>query len=275
MKKITLFLSFIIIVACSTAKQQPSLYERDANKMLERANKAFLKGDYANSIAYIDDAILAAKANNLPNVKIKALLQKSQLMFAVDRKNDAYYFIMEAKETASKEMLDYLPYVLYSEALYLWETKKLGEAIEVLKSIEKLPDDLEASYYNLLALLEMSGSKVEKVSEYLDKAEKGASREKNYEQLSYVNKLKAHLSYKSQKYSDAINFAKKALAIDRKTGNREAIAWDLEFLGTAYKQIGDKESAFYYYYQGYELTVAGNNRQKRDYFLEQAASLLK
>jgi len=275
MKKTLCLLCLLIFVACSGTYQQPSLYEKDANKMLERANKALLQGDYPKSMSYLDDAILMANANNLPNIKIKALLQKAQLMLSVGMKNDAQYFIKEAKEVSQKEVIDYLPYVNYSEALYLWEIGKPQEAKNTIKDFEKIPKDLEPSYYNLLALLEISSDNISKGMEYIEKAEKSAIREENFEQQSYANKLKAHLAFKSHNYKDAIDFGKKALSIDRKTGNREAILWDVELLGTAYKEAGDKDSAFYYYYQGYELSVATNNRKKRDFFLEQASGVLK
>ncbi|GAB4438097.1 MAG: hypothetical protein OHK0040_09540 [bacterium] len=275
LSKILLILVISLLFACSTAYQQPSVYERDAQKQLERAKKAFVEGNYPKSLDYIEDAVLLANANNLPEIKIKALLQKAQLLLSLKMYNEASAVIKESKEVAEREGLQYLPYVRYSEAVYLWETGKGSEVKSVFKDIKELPDDIKPAYHNLLALVELKFDNTKSAEEEANAALKSAEKNKDYEQSSYARKVLGEISLREKKLSEAIENVKKALEIDRKTGNREALMWDLDFLGRAYKEKGEKENAFYYFYQGYELAVAIGNRAKRDYYLEQAYQLLK
>lgn len=277
MKPFKFFIIFYVLVffSCSGIYQQPSVYEKDAQKQLERANKALIEGNYLKSLDYIEDAILSAKANNLPEIKIKALLQKAQLLLSLKMYKEAYTAIRESKEIAEREVLNYIPYIKYSEAVYLWETEKSDEIRTLFKDIKELPDDIKPAYHNLLALVELKANSIDIAIKEAKTALKTAEKNNNYEQISYARKVLGEINLKENKLIEAIESVKKAIEIDRKTGNREALMWDLDFLGKAYRNKGEKEEAFYFFYQGYELSVAIGNREKRDYYLEQAYQLLK
>lgn len=270
----TVIIAFLLLLSCSTY-QEPSIYEKKAERALSRANLSMSEMDYNKSISYIDDAIYIAKANNLPHIKIKALLQKAKIFVATGGYKEASYLIKEAKEVAKEEKNGYMPYVEYAEAVYFWELGDIKEAKNIIKNMDEVPKDLRGAYHNLKALLELKGGNLDTAEKEVKDALKYAEKLKDLEQLSYSNKVMGIIKLKQKNSILAIENVKSALEIDRKVGNREALLWDLNFLGDMQKEKGDKELAFSYYYQGYELAVAIGDKGKRDFFLEKAFELLK
>lgn len=275
MKHLLILILTVNILACAGNYQKPSVYERDGLRRLDRAKKALTNGDYERSLIYTEEAIAISKSNNIPSLKIKSLIEKSNLHLYLKQFDLVHPLILEAKEVSQKEVKELLPFVLYNEAVYFWETGKKEEAKKTLSDIKDPLPELKPAYYNLVSLFEFDANNIDAAKESALSAIKYAEKIDNFEQMSYSNKILAEIAFVKNSYEEAIEKAKKALEIDRKVANREAILWDCEFLGKAYKRAGDKEKAFYFFYQGYELSAAIGNKVKRDYFIEEAYQLLK
>lgn len=275
MRYLLILILTVIILACAGHYQKPSVYERDGLRNLERAKKALIDGDYNRSLKYTEETIAISKSNNIPSLKIKALIEKSNIHIYLKQFNLVHPLILEAKEVSQREVKELLPSVLYNEAVYFWETGKKEEAKKTLLDIKDPLPELKPAYYNLVSLIEFDANNIAAATDLALKAMKYAEKKDNLEQISYSNKILAEIAFIKNNYEEAIERAKKALEIDRKIANREAILWDCEFLGKAYKRSGDKENAFYFFYQGYELSASTGNKVKRDYFIEEAYQLLK
>ncbi len=268
-------LIILLMAGCSVTELKPSVYHREAEKYLERAKKALAETNYQKSFDYIDDALHLSHASNLPEIKIKALLQKANILLFLNQHKEAAFLIKEAKETAENEVKSYLPYVYYAEAVYQWESGNYEEARKILEAMKEQPDNIKPAYHNLMALIEFKNKNIAEALESVKLAIKAAEKTGDFEQISYAKKIDGQLKTSQNNLAEAIDAVLNSLEIDRKLGNRAAIMWDLDFLGNRYLDMNKKDEAFYYLYQGYELAVAIGDREKRDYFLEKAYLLLK
>ncbi|MCX7991733.1 MAG: hypothetical protein N2999_06835 [Proteobacteria bacterium] len=272
--RVIFFISLLLIISCSSNTERVmSPAEITGYKYLEKARRDLKRADIDSSLKNLQFALDMANKNNLPYLKAQVYLDKFVISNAYNPEMSEKDIEM-AEEIINKEAKELMPYLNMNKAMLLYQKGKRQEGKNLIESMDKLPSELENYQLLFKAVFARDENRDDDFKKFSDKALQKSLKEEDYYLASYIYKLTA--SYKENRGDlvNAIDDFKKALDIDRITGNRKEIINTLEILGDLYTKINDKNNAFYYYYQGWELLSSYGDYKGSQIFLNKALSTI-
>lgn len=275
MKNIALVI-FLILASCSSAVViPPSADQKNAERQIEKAKKAFSRGDADKAFGYIEDSIKISTAFNLPHSRVHALLLKSKMCLEMRKLDKAGAVLKEARKIAENDAVELAPYIILSEAALAWEQGDKKTPSGMLDKIEKMPAELEPAVLNFKSRIMSFHGNMKDALEHAEKALKKADDTGNFYEKSAALKNIAVSYTAAGRHEDAVERVKEALELDRKLGDIKAILWDLETLGNLYTRTGKKEKAFYYHMHVIEMSDNLSDAARKLYFLDNSVEFSK
>lgn len=274
MKKNLLLILLIFVISCSTnSGRVMSSAELTGYKYIDRARRDIKRADIENALKNLDLALDLSHKNNLPYLKAQVYLEKSVILakFSSDL---AEKHLQLAEEIINKESKELEPYLIINKSMFLYSKGNKDEAKKLLEKVDKIPKDIRNYYILFQAIIAKDENRQDDFEKLSNQALKYSLKDEDYYLSSYLYKLKASNSENKGDIDNAIKYFKKALEIDRIVNNNKQTLYTLEALGDLYTKLGDKDNAFYYYYQGWELLSSFGDYKNSQKFLEKALSTL-
>lgn len=269
MRKILLLAVFLILAGCAgVVVMEPSRQEKDADRQIEKAKKAFGQGEMDMCLEYINGALAVGISNNLPAVRVKALQLSSKVYLAKKNFEKAAALLSEGRKIAENDVPLYLPYITLSEAVLMLERGDIKSALKLAETVKDSPEELEPAFLNLKAKAMFSFADIKLSREYAEKALKRAEEKADFFEKTAALKNLALVDMENKNYKDAILKIREAIEIDRKLGDIKSILWDTQTLGSLYRKDGNNEKAAYYFSQGSEMYNSLGVEAKKLYFIE-------
>lgn len=271
---LTLIILLIFFFSCSSKSGRIiSSAELTGYRYLERARRDLNRQDDEGFIKNIEMALEHSQRNNLPYLKAYIYLEKA-VFFANLNPNLAEKNLQLAEEIINREAKDLEPYFKLNKSVLLFTQNRKEEAKKMLESIENLPKDLKNHYLTFKALILKEEDKYEEFNKTFNQVLKNTKKDEDYFLTAYLYRLRASYSESKGLIADAINDYKNSLEVDRIINNNKQIIKTLEIIGDLYYKVNDKNNAFYFYYQGWELLQSIGDYKNSKIFLEKAYSCI-
>jgi tetratricopeptide (TPR) repeat protein len=243
---IPLLCSLVLLSACGHVEETRSARQQQATEFNQRAQRAFLRGEYQAAAALYENALqLDVAIENVNGIAINALnLARVNLVLGKTALAQRYLdSLLEDKA------LHFAPAQLAAAAvqkslLRLQENDAAGAATWVDKATAYCVSDctLSGVIDNARASIALRANDADKALYW---SERAASENKSSSQLEYANSLRLIASAKLLKNdNDAVlHLVEEALVIDKTLGLPEKIRQDLLLSAQAHEKLGHAEQA--------------------------------
>lgn len=243
---ISILCSLVLLSACGHVEETRSARQQQATEFNQRAQRAFLRGEYQAAATLYENALqLDVAIENVNGIAINALnLAKVNQVLGKTAQAQRYLdYLLEDKA------LNYAPAQLaaasvHKSLLRLQENDAAGATVWVEKAAAYCISDCTLS-----GVIDNARSSIALRANDADKAlywsERAASTNKNASPLEYANSLRLTASARLLKneHDAALRLSEEALVIDKSLGLPEKIRQDLLLSAQAHEKLGHVEQA--------------------------------
>lgn len=263
-----------LLFSCSTPLERvTSPMEVTGYKYIEKARRDIRRSALESAIKNLDFALDIAQKNNLPYLKAYVYLERAAVasFLGSDYVEKELQF---AEEIINKEAKDLTNHIKFNKAMLFYQKGRREEAKKLFNSIAKVPSVLKSHQLLFESIIAKDEHRDEDFKKQISKALKRTIKEEDYYLASYAYKLRASYYEEKGDFYSAIEDYQKSLNLERILNNKKEILKNLESLGELYSKVGDRSSAFYYYYQGWDLLSSSGEYESSQYFLNKALSFI-
>jgi tetratricopeptide (TPR) repeat protein len=246
---IPLLCSLVLLAACGHMEETRSARQEQATEFNQRAQRAFLRGEYQSAADLYGNALqLDVAIENANGIAIN-MLNLARVYQVMGKPALAERYLDSLLEDSA---LHYAPAQLAAAAvqkslLRLLENDVVGAATWVDKAAEYCVSDcsLYGVIDNARASIALRANDADKALQW---SERAASENKNSSPLEYANSLRLTASARLMKneHATALLMSEEALVVDKSLGLPEKIRQDLLLSAQAHEKLGHAEQASQY-----------------------------
>ena len=281
MKK-TLIVALLVISACSSPpKKSGDVFDlrRRAEVQLDMGNRQADRGNLETAMLLLDEAVRLAVAADDSSLRVRARLSHSNVLFSLDRKEEAAAgwndALAEAERTGNTEWAAICRVYIVRGKL-LSEDEK-ADAASLRDELQRAVSQLKSDRFSIAFAWIVMGIAEKELGRYAD-AEASVRRSLEIHEKDLLFELAAYDWYMiasfrslSGDYRGALQALESALTFDRRVENSWGLASDWQAMGDVYSKTGDSEAARAAYFRAAEIFNALGNETAA----EQALSRLE
>ena len=281
-----LLIMLFVIPACSTKPKNPGdIYElrRQAEMQLELGSRRADRGDFDSALLMLDTAMRLAVAADDPGLRIRAGLSRGNVLFSLERGEEAekdWNDALREAENAGNSELAAISRIhiargkLLAPADKTAEEKSAEEASAADKAAQAIRDEvsrnlsqIKSDRYYVAFAWTIVGLAENKLGRYAQ-AEAAARRaleihekDRYFELAAYDWFMIASFRSRASNYRGALEALEAAIALDRRVENSWGLASDWRAMGAVYQKSGNAEASRAAYQRAVEIFRAlGNDK---------------
>ena len=248
-RSVTFLLALLLLSACGHEAPMRSMRQEQAIEFNQRAQRAFLRGEYQVAAGLYENALqLDSATENVEGIAVN-LLNLAKVNQALGKSATAQLYLDRLlQDKALNHSLSHLAAAAVQYGLLrLWAGDVAAAKLWADKATEHCTSDCKLSgvIANLRANIAIHADDAEQALYWSGRA---VSANKGESQIEYANALRllAQAKLLKQEFEAALPLLEEALGIDKTLGLPDKIRQDLSLLAQAQDKLGRKESAARY-----------------------------
>jgi tetratricopeptide (TPR) repeat protein len=260
-------LPLLLLAACSTAPKNPSdIYElrRQAETQLDQGNKQADRGDFENALMLLDEAQRLAFVTDDPGLRIRSSLSRGNVLFSLDRSQEAQAewdaALAESLKENNGELVAVSRIHIARYRLFSGISPAKDVQVELSREMGSIMDKLYTAFaWVLSGLAEKEMGRYGEAEAALKKSLAIHEKERYFEQAAYDWYLIGSSRSLAKNYDAARQALAQAIAFDRRMENSYGLAADWRALGDVHKKAGNPDEAKAAYIRSAQIFRAMGN----------------
>jgi tetratricopeptide (TPR) repeat protein len=260
-----------VLSACSTAPKNPGdIYElrRRAESQLDHGNKQAARGAFGDAMFRLDEALQMAIAADDPGLRIRAKLSRSNVLFSLDRGEEALEgwneALSEAEKEGNKELIAVCRIHIGRAKLLSPDGKSAAQSVRDAANadLSLIKDRFYTAFaWTVVALAEKELGRYAGAESAARRSLEIHEKDRRLELAAYDWYMIASFRSLSGDYRGARQALESAIAFDRRVENSWGLANDWRALGDVQKKAGDNGAARAAYFRASEIFLAIGNEE--------------
>ncbi|MCX7769465.1 MAG: hypothetical protein N2202_00110 [Proteobacteria bacterium] len=247
---------------------------KETERVIEKTEKSLASEDF-DLKELIETSINLSIATNIPDLKIRAYLLKTNYEIRTGSFDNAQKNLDTAREISIRESPNMIPYIKYYEILIAYITQNTNLLNSLLKEDINYPEEVLTGINIIKSLNHLKNNNLTLAKNFAKDSLKISNKKNLLIEKSFTLKILSLIDLKDKNIKGAISLIDEALHIDRSLNLLDYIYWDLEFLGNIYLMESQQDKALYYYKSAYELALTNKNSSKIKHFKSKIDNVLK
>jgi tetratricopeptide (TPR) repeat protein len=267
MKLYVVLLPLLLLAACSTAPKNPAdIYElrKRAEIQLDLGNKLADRGDLQNALMLLDEAQKLAFVTDDPSLRIRSSLSRGNVLFSLDRAQEAQAewetALAESLKESNRELAAVSRIHIARYRLLSGISPANNVQAELGREMGTIKDKLYTAFaWVVIGLAEKEMGRYSEAEAALKKSLAIHEKERYFEQAAYDWYLIGSCRSLARNYDAACQALAQALVFDRRVENSYGLAADWRALGDINKKAGKPDEARAAYLRSAQIFRAMGN----------------
>ena len=237
--------------------------QSQATTQLERGIRAQNKGENTQAEKYLSDSLKISSSIEDNPAKVAALINLARINRLNNKLESALSYIDSALTLTGGIPPQLSAEAAYEKALTEMAQKHFAEALTWAdKSLSSDSADLKGRLLNLLVRIHRSAGKLTEARAFAVKAREENRRSGDLAEESNAVRLLGSLERENKKFDEAGKLLLESLDIDKKIGDSQKIAFDLEELAALFGDKGETDMMVDYLERAFSVHIGGARLQK-------------
>ena len=267
-----ILLILLLVSACSTPPKNPGVsysLRRQAESQLNQGNKQADRGELGTALFLLEEAMRLAITTDDPGLRIRAGLSRGNVLFSLDRGEEAEEAwnnaLDEAESLGGSELIAVSRIHIARGRLLSAEGKAAAQSIrdEVNRDMALVKSDplYTAFAWMIVGLAEKELGRYAQAEAALRRSLEIHEKDRNFELAAYDWFMIASFRSLAADYRGARQALDAAIAFDRSVENSWGLASDWRALGDVNRKAGDRDAAHTAYLRAAQIFRAMGNRE--------------
>ena len=254
----------LLAAACSTPPKNPGdVYSlrKQAEAQLDIANKQADRGGFETALPLLDEAMRLAVVTDDPSLRIRVGLSRGNVLFSLDRREEAEKAwsnaLGEAEKMGNNELTAVCRIHIARGKLLSPEGKGTAQAIrdEINRNLPQIKSDrlYIAFAWMVIGLAEKELGRYAQAEAAVRRSLEIHQKDRYFEQAAYDWFMIASFRSLSGDYRGSLQALESAAAYDRRVENSWGLASDWRAMGDVYHKAGDRDAGRAAYVRAAEI----------------------